>query len=970
MKLMLTKQAGEIFEPQSNRPFSIHQPNRAWLVRSGKLDLFLVSVVDGEFSGARFPLFRVEEGSAVFGMNEMALGAVVVAVATPGTQLLVLEQAYLNVERDGSSAPWEIPALLEDWILQIGACASAAATPRRYGHLQAGKTHTTDQDANPVFPTTGVMWIQHLVGSSRLLNRQETEPIVSPGYFPVSRYGWVQPEPNSQIQSLSWSDWLTCDPQWRGLQTFHCAALQCLVLNRSRFEESNHKRRLSRVASDRRIVGVALRFLASPLQDEDADRPVDATNLDPTLNACEAIGESLGVKIVAPLELRAQESLFDPVARIAAASGLRHRRVVLKGKWWLNSPGPLLAFRESDRRPLAVLPPSRAGSAYRLHDPIEGQSVPLTAHLALTLNGFAYTFYRPLPNRKLSLWDLLVFALRGAHREIISVVGMGLCGGMLGIVVPVATGVIFNSIIPNAERDQLTQIAGILVVLAIAAAIFTLTRNVAMLRLEGKMGASLQAAIWDRLLRLPAPFFRRYTAGDLADRSLGLDSILRAITGSVVSSLLSGVFSVFSFLLLFYYNSQLALVATAIVALSCAVSAAGLYIQLRYEREVVHARGRISGMILGLIENIGKLRVSGAEPRAFAAWAQEFSKQKTLSLRARRVSSALAVFESAFPVIGLAVIFAYATQLMGQPLLHALTTGTLLAFLTSYTQFESAQLQLIWAVETALRVVPIRERATPILEAVPEVTESNRHPGELRGLIEVSHLIFRYQADGPLVLRDLSFTIRPGQFVAIVGPSGSGKSSLLRLLLGFEKPESGAIYYDGQDLSGLNVQAVRKQMGVVIQNARLASGSIFENIVGSAPLTVEDAWIAARGAGLAEDIQQMPMGLHTVVSEGGGNLSGGQRQRLLIARAIVRKPRIFLFDEATSSLDNRTQAVVSRTLESLQSTRVVIAHRLSTIVNASRIFVIEKGVLLQTGSYRELAEQPGLFRTLVKRQLA
>jgi ABC-type bacteriocin/lantibiotic exporter with double-glycine peptidase domain len=374
-------------------------------------------------------------------------------------------------------------------------------------------------------------------------------------------------------------------------------------------------------------------------------------------------------------------------------------------------------------------------------------------------------------------------------------------------------------------------------------------------------------------------------------------------------------------------------------------------------------------MVLGFIDNIARLRVSGAELRAFAAWAREFSKQKKLSVRARSISASLAVFNSALPVISLAVIFACSTQLMGQPFLQALTTGTFLAFLASFVQFQAATLQLSSAVESALSIVPTHERAIPILETEPEVSEANKHPGELNGAIEVSHLTFRYQADAPLVLRDVSFAVRPGEFVAIVGPSGSGKSSLFRLLLGFEKPESGAIYCDAQDLSGLDVQAVRQQMGVVIQNARVASGSIFENIIGSSPLSVDDAWDAARGAGLAEDINQMPMGMYTIVSEGGGNLSGGQRQRLLIARAIVRKPRVFLFDEATSALDNRTQAVVSRTLEALQSTRIVIAHRLSTIVNANRIFVMEKGVLIQSGSYGELAEQPGLFRTLVKRQI-
>jgi ABC-type bacteriocin/lantibiotic exporter with double-glycine peptidase domain len=366
---------------------------------------------------------------------------------------------------------------------------------------------------------------------------------------------------------------------------------------------------------------------------------------------------------------------------------------------------------------------------------------------------------------------------------------------------------------------------------------------------------------------------------------------------------------------------------------------------------------------------MAKLRVSGTESRAFAAWAREFSAQKDLSMRARRVSNGLTVFNSAFPVISLAVVFSYAAHLMGQPLLRGFTTGAFLAFSAAFIQFQSAALQLSSTIGSVLGIVPLFERAAPIFETLPEVDDGKRHPGELTGLLEISHLNFRYGPDMPLVLHDLSFSVKPGEFVAIVGPSGSGKSTMFRLLLGFEKAESGAIYYDGQDLAGLDIQAVRQQMGVVIQNSRLASGTIFNNIIGLAPLTLDDAWQAARMAGLDRDSQEMPMGMHTVVSEGGGNLSGGQRQRLLIARAIVKKPRIFLFDEATSSLDNQTQSIVSHSLDALQVTRIVIAHRLSTVINADRILVIEKGVVVQCGAYRELVNQKGIFCELAKRQL-
>jgi len=964
----LDDQTSERFEPRSNRPFSIHLPGRVWLVHSGNLDLFLVDVADGEPAGARYPLLRVGAGCAVFGMCIPAVGPIVVAVPTPGTELSLLSKDHLRTSVAGSAAGL---ALLDDWILRLAGSAAATAPPRHYAQLEPGQIHDATEDSQPVLPASGVLWIKHLRGSSHFASRSEIDPMNNSGYFPVCKYGWVQPRPDSQIMPLTSEDWDKSDPQWHGLQDFHNIVLQCFALNRRHLEEAERSRRLSQVAADHRILGSALRSLVTPLKDDAIEISTDSAGISSvTLLACEAVGKALGVKVLAPIELRSGARLVDPVARIAATSGLRHRRVVLKGQWWVNLSGPLLAFRESDRRPMAVLLSSQTGLVNRLYDPVEDRSMPLTSEVALTLDGFAFTFYRPLPNSRLSVWDLLTFAFYGTRREIVSVVGMGACAGLLALVVPIATGVIFDSIIPNAQRGQLMQISGILVVLAVAGAMFTLTRNFAMLRLEGKVGASLQAAVWDRVLRLPVSFHRRYTAGDLADRSLGIDYILRVLTGSVISSVLSGVFSIFSFLLLFYYSWRLALVASALVFVACAASIASMYFQIGYQREVVRARGHISGMVLGFIDNIARLRVAGAEARAFAAWAREFSTQKKQSVRARTISAGLAVFSSAFPVISLAIIFACATQLLDEPLLQALTTGTFLAFLAAFVQFQGATLQLSSAIESVLSIVPVHERVVPILDTIPEGSDRNRHPGELNGAIEVSHLNFRYQTDAPLVLRDVSFAVRAGEFIAIVGPSGSGKSSLFRLLLGFEKPEAGAIYYDAQDLSGLDVMAVRQQMGVVIQNARVASGSIFDNIIGSAPLTIDDAWEAARGAGLAEDIAQMPMGMHTIVSEGGGNLSGGQRQRLLIARAIVSRPRIFLFDEATSALDNRTQAVVSRTLDSLQSTRIVIAHRLSTIINAHRILVMERGVVAQSGSYRELADHPGLFRTLVKRQLA
>jgi NHLM bacteriocin system ABC transporter ATP-binding protein len=967
--------SSQLLEPQPNHPFSIEAADSVWIVQSGKLDLFLLNKVDGEPAGARHHFLRVEHGRAVFGIDSTRRPSTgVIATATPGTQLLCLSVSALRRATYPliAEGPAEALSLLEDWILNLAAAAATGTEiPKFFADIESGAILDVTEEPRPVGPVKGILWVEHLQGTSRFLHSSDIDPIGGQSYFPVSRRGWLQPGRGAQLVAMDSRDWQRFDPEWRSLQTFHDVILQRLILNLKLSEEKSQKRLQAQGASDAAVFRNALRSLGSPLEDEDAQLPVGEVGIaDPTLLACEAVGKYLGVPIVAgSVSSRGSAiAIKDVVAGIARASDLRHRVVVLKGKWWINASGPLLAFRDRDTRPVALLP--AADGVQQLYDPVEQRTTKVDGEIALALNGFAYTFYRPLPSRKLSIWDLLSFGIRDARRELLTIVFMGVCGGLLAMLFPIATGIIFDSIIPGAQRGQLLQICAFLVIATIAASMFTLVRNFAMLRLEGKMGAALQAAVWDRLLRLPVPFFRRYTSGDLADRSSGIGYILRTLTGSAISSILSGVFSIFSFLLLFYYSWQLALIATSLVFVIFVRSAVSAYFEIRFQRQIYRVRGRISGMLLEFIGNIARLRVSGAEPRAFAAWAREFSAQKKLSVRAQKVSNGLAIFNSAFPVVSMAILFSYAAQLMGQPLLHALTTGTFLAFLAAFVQFQSAALGLSSAVESALGVVPLYERATPIFEALPEVSNTNRQPGDLSGAIEMNHVSFRYHPDSPLVLRDISFAVKPGQFVAIVGPSGSGKSSLLRLLLGFERPEAGVIYYDGQDLADLDIQAARRQIGVVLQSARLGSGTIFDNIVGSGPFTLDDAWEAARSAGLEQDIREMPMGMHTVVSEGGGNISGGQRQRLLIARAMVKKPRIFLFDEATSALDNRTQATVSHSLDAFSATRVVIAHRLSTIVHADLVLVVEKGIVVQSGSYEELSEREGLFRELAKRQLA
>jgi NHLM bacteriocin system ABC transporter ATP-binding protein len=505
-----------------------------------------------------------------------------------------------------------------------------------------------------------------------------------------------------------------------------------------------------------------------------------------------------------------------------------------------------------------------------------------------------------------------------------------------------------------------------LAIAALAAAVFQVVRSFAVLRLSGKIDSSVQAAVWDRLLALPSAFFRRYTVGDLTSRSLGIDTIRELFTGNVLTSILSTAFSALSFALLFYYSWPLALLATALVALLLVVTVGLIYFQIRYQRKLLALEGKIASLLFGLISGLAKLRIAGAEQRAYAIWAERFAEQRRVTVDAQRLSNVQATVSAVFGLLSSLSVFA----VVGFAIKEKLPIGTFLAFNAAYGQFLSAALSMIGFFSTVLTMIPLYERLSPILVESPEVDPSKADAGELAGEIEFSHVSFRYREDGPLILDDVSFRARPGEFVALVGPSGAGKSTCLRLMLGFEKPSAGSIYFDGQDLGSLNLISVRRQLGVVLQSGRPLSGDIFSNIVGSSSLGIDDAWEAARMAGLEADVRAMPMGMHTVIAEGAETFSGGQKQRLMIARAIVNRPRIVLFDEATSALDNRTQEMVSRSLESLKATRIVIAHRLSTIVNADRIYVFTQGRIAESGNYRELIAQGGLFSQLAARQIA
>lgn len=729
-------------------------------------------------------------------------------------------------------------------------------------------------------------------------------------------------------------------------------------------DREQQARLLRKSENERGQVQSALQSLAEVLVSPQASSRTAGASL--LLAACRMVGKSAGLEFHPPPVGDSESGRrCDPLGEIVDASRLRFRRVALKGEWWRHDNGDLLGYLDEERHPVAVL---RRGNGYRLHDPRDGRETPVDGNLAARLGPFGEVFYRSFGEAQVTLAELIRFGNTGNLGDYLAIVLVSVVLASLGLAVPLVTGMLFDTVIPGAQRGDLLQLGMALLAAAFATAMFELSRGYAVLRVESKIDMAVQAAVWDRLLRLPVPFFRNYTAGDLAMRVGGIDTIRTTIAGNTLHSLLGAAFSVFYLVLLFYYSTKLALLALALVAVAVVFTAGTGYFHLRYERQRSATEGRVSGLVFQLLSGIAKLRIAGAEGRAFRNWAVLYARQQEESYRGHMVRGVLEVFSTVFPIVANMAIFAVIAFYLGAE--RNISTGDFLAFNAAFGAFLVAMLGAAGALIEVLEVVPLYERGRPVLQGTPEICAARVPPGLLKGEIEVSQVSFRYTPDGPLVLDGVSLHVKAGEFVALVGASGSGKSTLLRLLLAFETPLSGSAYYDHQDLAGLDPGALRRQLGVVLQNGQLLAGDIYTNIVGAtATLTLDDAWAAAEQAGIAADIRDMPMGMYTIVGDGGGGLSGGQRQRLLIARALVNRPRIVFFDEATSALDNRVQEVVSSSLEKLRATRIVIAHRLSTIKNADRIFVLDGGKVVQSGTYAELIGCEGPFAELAQRQI-
>lgn len=674
-----------------------------------------------------------------------------------------------------------------------------------------------------------------------------------------------------------------------------------------------------------------------------------------------AIEEILRFYHVPKSELPASITEVDDILEyLLRPSGVMRRKVELTDDWYKNGIGALLG-QTTGGDVIALIPDGLSG--YRFTDYQSGKTIKVTEKNKAQILPEAMCFYKPLPLKSIGIKELIQYILGTLSKFDFLLVALAtLSVSLLGMFMPTINNLLFSQVIPSGNVSLVLPLACMLIGITVSSALANMVKSLLTSRIRTKMNTAVSAAAFGRLMSLPVSFFKQYSSGELGMRLNNITGLCGMLVETFLTTGLTSAFSLVYIGQIFNYAPSLAIPAIVLMVLTLVFSFASVYSQLVLLRRSMNTSAKLSGMVFGLFSGVQKIKLSGAERRAFSQWARIYRDYASASYAHPIGVHLIAMLPSIVAMIG-SIVFYYSA------VSSQIAPADYMAFNTAYGMLSSAIGALSSIAFSVARIKPTLEMVDPILKTAPEVSENKRVVEKISGAIELNNVSFRYSPDTPQIIDNLSLKIRAGQYVAIVGKTGCGKSTLMRLMLGFETPQKGAIYYDGKDLATLDLKSLRRKIGVVMQNGKLFQGDLYSNIAVSAPgLSLEDAMKAAEAAGMAEDIQNMPMGLHTIVSEGGGGISGGQRQRLMIARAIAPKPKLLMFDEATSALDNLTQKQVSQSLDSLKCTRIVIAHRLSTIRQCDRIIVLDKGRIVEDGTYEQLISQNGFFAELVERQ--
>ncbi len=667
---------------------------------------------------------------------------------------------------------------------------------------------------------------------------------------------------------------------------------------------------------------------------------------------------------------------YDPSAddyynidRICKQSSIRKREITLEPHWQKKHGLPFLGKLETGENVAIFNFEDDDGLWHCFNSATEKLDV-VDDSFAEKILPRGMIFYKPFPQKPITLKVLLSLIWESVKIDCNKALLFFFIVALLSATIPIINSVIFSTVIPMADCQLLMQIFVLATGFALAKGTIEYLTMLLLLRMRTRVAWAMQAALWDKLLNTPLDFFKEFSIGDMTNRSLGITQLATILSNTFLKNVFTSIFTFPALFLMFYYSPFYAGVMIFFIFIMTICFFICAFISYKIHKDMADIMGGIQGDTVQYFNGIHKIRSTGTENHVLAHWSEKFSLQKHIYFKLSQYNKYTLLLSSGIPIFTITLMIAITNYTFAHTPESMISLSDFVAFASALSIVSAALSTMFTSLMDAIEVIPLYQRLKPLLECPVEKNIWQNEIDELTGTINIQHVTFAYDPSQRAILQGISLQIAPGEFVAIVGESGSGKSTLLRLLLGFEKPLQGSISYDNFDVNQVNLRHLRSQLGVVLQDSRLIPDTIYKNIIaGSTSLTEEDAWQAAIQAGCAQDIKAMPMQMHTMLSGMDGSISGGQKQRILIARALAKKPKILFFDEATNALDNTSQSIVCQTIAQLKITKIIIAHRLSTIIDADRIIVLDKGKIIEQGTYDELLQQGGFFSRLAKRQL-
>lgn len=972
---------GEVISLALGQGLCVHDPHSIFWIESGRVDLFAIQLYQEvastlikirEIEGKRYYLSTFESKDILLAFSDQSIADChLFAVANVDTVIRKIPRHVVSKITQDSLVREEFDLRLGDYFLHFSNLLTTS--PPENSHQVEQLDHVLHYSEGEILTISrtiylqlksGFLWLKVHEGTFALFEQDWLRLNAESGYYPCFHQSWLKCLSNAKVEAFDNSSIDYSEAAlWNGLQLFNQHVVELLVNQTEQITLKQVNKAKLKVEINDSNFKSAKKELNTVLSGKETLRS-EVTH-DLLFDTCQTIGDTIELKFN-PLPMhKAPKNPEHYIYELCLQSNVFYREINLIGDWWKYDSGPLLAFYADTYQPVALIPRDRK---YYLVDRAKGTTTELNSEINNQLLRYGFMFYRNFPMKnRISGSDLLKFSAFKSTRSFLSILLFGLLIGCLNLFYPFFNNIIFEYVIPHSDHTLLIQVITGMLVIAISTQLFVIGRDYTVLKLEALNDHNLELGIWQRLLNLPIKFFRRYDLGDMIIRVFSINTIRKSLSGNVMRAFFNSFFAVLYLIPMFYYCFPLAIVGTIVVCVASLLNMWCVYADLKYAGPILEARGKVNGFVLQQLAAISKIRTAGAEKLSFVKWEKLFFPMKKLEWKTQKINIVSRMVNFAISSLSPFVIFAAALYII-QGHTSAITIGDFLAFLAAFTPFTLAVSDFSNILVELAPLFILWGRGKAILEEPLEIDQNKTDPEQLSGDVQLDHISFRYDPTTPLTLDNVSIHAKSGEFIAIIGPSGCGKSSLVKLLIGFEAPESGAIYYDGKELSTLDIGKVRRQLGIVLQSGTLLDGTIRENLTSKGFYSDEEIFRALKLSGFDDDLKRLPMGLSTILMEGGNTLSGGQKQRLLVARALITKPKVLIMDEATSALDNKTQDIVTRNLMQMNVTRIVIAHRLSTIRYADRIYVLEKGKIVDVGTYDELSKRKGIFADFLKFQ--